>query len=88
MTLVLSTNTTGSLQDGFNDFGFLSAPKQLHCHSLSWFILTKCEGLVKLLRVSVELLMVWPYHFVMGAASLSISHTLHDSLAHRAGSTG
>lgn len=59
----------------FNDFGFLSPPKQLHCHSLSWFILTKCAGLVKLLEVSVELLMVWPYHFVMGCLSLHSTHT-------------
>lgn len=72
----------------FMTLGFLPLPRQLHCHSLSWFILTKCAGLVKLLRVSVDLLMVWPYHFVVGAASLSISHTLPDSLAQRAGSTG
>lgn len=74
MTLVLSTNTTGSLQHGFSDFAFLPPPEQLHCRSLSWFILTKYAGLGKLPRVTVELLMIWPCH-VESCFSLHLTHT-------------
>lgn len=74
MTLVLSTNTTGSLQHGFSDFAFLPPPEQLHCCSLSWFILTKYAGLGKLSRVTVELLMIWPCH-VESCFSLLLTHT-------------